>query len=139
MSLQDMADAASTLRAAARVLGPRGRMVFSILHPCTDTAFREWERDALSRKQALKIDHYFNTGPAVCHWNMARLAYHWDTPYWRHTLADWSRFCAEAGFFIRRLHEPRPTAEQVQRNPNLDDCFRLPYFLVFDLVRHDQS
>lgn len=139
MSLQDMADAEGTLRAAGTVLKASGRMIFSILHPCTDTASREWERDVSSRKLALKIDRYFDTGPAVCHWNMARLSYHWDTPYWRHTLSDWSGFIEGAGFLIRRLHEPRPTAEQVQRSPNLDDCFRLPYFLIFDLVRGDQS
>ena len=46
MSLQDMADVGATLRSASAVLKPLGRMVFSVPHPCTDTAWREWERDA---------------------------------------------------------------------------------------------
>ena len=86
-------------------------------------------------KGALKIDHYFESGPAVFHWNMARLTSHWDTPYWHHTLTEWSELLTSAGFLIRRLSEPRPTAEQVRQNPNLDDCYRLPYFLIFDLLK----
>ena len=42
---------------------------------------------------------------------------------------------ADTGFLVARLSEPRPTPEQVARNEKLDDCARLPYFLVFDLVK----
>lgn len=42
---------------------------------------------------------------------------------------------AEAGFAIRRLHEPGPTPEQVKRNSDLEDSARLPMFLVFDLTK----
>jgi len=31
---------------------------------------------------------------------------------------------------IETLREPRPTAEQVDANPALDDCRRVPYFLI---------
>lgn len=135
MSLQDMADVDAALRGAFSVLRPGGRMVLSVPHPCTDTAYREWERDAEGRKLALKLDRYFEAGPAVCDWNMPRLLHPWRTPCWRLTLAGWSGKVADAGFLVRRLHEPRPTDEQAARRPELDDCRRLPYFLVFDLVR----
>lgn len=135
MSLQDMADVEATVHAAFAVLAPRGRMVFSVPHPGTDTPVREWERDAMHRKAALKIDRYFDTGPAVCQWNMPRLLYSWDTPYWRFTLSEWSALIARAGFVIQRLHEPRPTEAQVRNNPKLADCYRLPYCLIFDLVK----
>jgi hypothetical protein len=104
-------------------------------HPCTDTPYREWEIDPDGSKAALKIDHYFDSGPAVLHWNMKRLMKQWDAPYWRHTLSEWSAMIAEAGFAIRQLHEPRPTPAQVQRNPHVEDAYRLPYVLIFDLVR----
>jgi 2-polyprenyl-3-methyl-5-hydroxy-6-metoxy-1,4-benzoquinol methylase len=139
MSLQDMADPGAALRNAFAVLAPDGRMVWSVPHPCTDTAFREWERDAAGAKRALKVDRYFDSGPAVLHWNMARLLYPWDTPYRRHTLTQWSELIARAGFLIRRLLEPRPTGEQVRHNLDLDDCYRLPYFLIFDLVKPRHS
>jgi 2-polyprenyl-3-methyl-5-hydroxy-6-metoxy-1,4-benzoquinol methylase len=76
MSLQDMADVPATLRGAAALLRPGGRLVFSVPHPATDTLAREWERDETGRKQSLKLDRYFDTGPGVCHWNMSRLTYH---------------------------------------------------------------
>jgi hypothetical protein len=66
---------------------------------------------------------------------MKHLTYHWETPCWHHTLSEWSDLITKAGFLIRGLHEPRPTAEQVQRNPGLEDCYRLPYFLVFDVLK----
>ena len=60
-------------------------------------------------------------------------------PYWRNTLTEWSSLLAEAGFLIRRLYEPRPSAEQVQRQPQLRDCDKLPYFLIVDLIKLGQS
>jgi SAM-dependent methyltransferase len=135
MSLQDMADVEGALRAASAVLRPGGRVVFSVPHPATDTRFREWERDAAGRKRCLKSDHYFDSGPAVYRWNMPRLRYHWSTPCRRHTLGEWSVLVSKAGLTIVRLLEPRATAAQVEANPRLDDCRRLPYFLIVDLQK----
>ncbi len=135
MVFGDMEDAEGAFRSAYQVLKDRGRLVFSDAHPCTNTAFHEWERDAKGEKKALKIDRYSETGAWTCHWNMKRLKYHWDTPAWRRTLSEWSETIAKTGFLIRRIYEPRPTKEQVKKRPELDDCYRLPYFLVFDLVK----
>jgi 2-polyprenyl-3-methyl-5-hydroxy-6-metoxy-1,4-benzoquinol methylase len=135
MAIQDMSDVDAVFRGTAAVLKRTGRMVFSVPHPGTDTAYREWERDGHSRKLSLKIDRYFDSGTAVCTWNMSRLLYTWDTPCWRHTLSEWSALFASNGFLIRRMHEPRPTDDQIRLHPKLDDCARLPYFLIFDLVR----
>lgn len=135
MSLHDMADPGGVLQSAFEILRSGGRMAFSVPHPCTDTPFREWELDDAGGKGALKVDRYFESGPTVCKWKMARLKYHWDTPYRRYTLAEWSELTAEAGFLIRRLYEPRPTKEQVERNPHIEDAYRLPCFLIFGLVK----
>lgn len=131
MSLQDMADVSGALRGAFDVLRPGGRLVFSVPHPATDTPFRAWERDGTGRKQCLKVDRYFDTGPAVCRWDMPRLRYHWSTPYWRYTVSEWVALIVGAGFILSGMHEPRPTAEQVAANPQLEDCSRLPFFLLF--------
>jgi len=135
MAIQDMADPAAALSSAFSALRPGGRMVFSIPHPCTDTPVREWLLDQSGNKTALKISRYFESGPTVLHWRMRRLSHHWDTPYWRHTLTEWSTLVAEAGFLIQRILEPRPTPPQVHRNPELTDCYWLPCFLILDLVK----
>lgn len=138
MALHDMSDVRGVLRSAFAVIVNGGRMVFSIPHPCTDTPFREWEMDHGGNQTALKIDYYFESGPAICRWNMKRLKYPWDSPYWRYTLTEWSEMISEAGFLIHRLHEPRPTKEQVRQNPYIEDSYRLPTFLIFDLVKLEQ-
>jgi 2-polyprenyl-3-methyl-5-hydroxy-6-metoxy-1,4-benzoquinol methylase len=135
MSLQDMANVAASLRSAFEVLRVGGRMAFSVPHPCTDTPFRQWEVNEAGEKTVLKVDRYFESGPVVFHWEMERLRSHWETPYWRYTLTEWSKLLVEAGFLIRRLHEPRPSEAQVQRWPQLGECSKLPYFLIFNLVK----
>ncbi len=134
-SIGDMPDAEAAFRAAYNVLRPGGRMAFSDAHPCTDPPFREWERDEQGRKLSLKIDRYFETGPGYCFWNMKRLKYHWNGPVWRRTIEELCTALANAGFLIRHIAEPRPTPEQVAKNPDLEDCCRLPYTLVFQLVK----
>lgn len=135
MSLQDTADPAAVLAGAAGVLRRQGRAVFSLPHPCTDPPVREWKRDGQGRKLALCLDRYFDSGPAVCHWNMSRLSYPWRTPFRRHTLTEWSGMISRAGLVIRGLGEPRPDAALVAARPELEDCSRMPYFLVFVLDR----
>jgi 2-polyprenyl-3-methyl-5-hydroxy-6-metoxy-1,4-benzoquinol methylase len=139
MALADMADAAAVLRGARAVLVPAGRLVFSIPNPGTDTPFRAWVRDEQGRKSGLHIDRYFESGRGVCHWIMARLTAHWQTPYWRRTLSEWSALLADAGLLIRRIHEPRPTPEQARRRPELEHCTRLPLYLVFDVVGGEEK
>jgi SAM-dependent methyltransferase len=134
MSVQDMSDPLEALIAARAVLRSGGRMVFSTSHPGTDTPFREWERDGWGKKGPLKVDRYFDSGPAGVTWDMPRLKGHWKSPYWRRTLGEWTEMTERAGFLLRRLREPRPTSDQVRENPNLEDCYRVPYFIIFDLV-----
>jgi hypothetical protein len=100
-------------------------------HPCTDPPFREWKRDGQGKKLALCLDRYFDTGMAVCDWNMPRLKYPWSTPFRRHTLTEWGVMIDGAGFVIRGLSEPRPDADLVAARPELEDCSRMPYFLIF--------
>lgn len=135
MAVQDTSDPAACLAGAARLIRPKGRIVFSVPHPATDTPVRDWIRDDQRRKLALKVDRYFDTGPAVCSWTMDRLAYHWTTPCWRRTLEEWSAMIADAGLVIERMLEPRPGPEVLAVRPELDDCARLPYFLIFRAVR----
>jgi 2-polyprenyl-3-methyl-5-hydroxy-6-metoxy-1,4-benzoquinol methylase len=62
IALQDMPALSAVLRAVHAVLRPGGRFVASITHPCTDTPFRQWERDESRAKRWLCIDRYFERG-----------------------------------------------------------------------------
>lgn len=134
MAVQDMSEPAPFLRGARVVLKPTGRLVFSVPHPASDTPVREWEREPVGRKLVLKVDRYFESGPTECHWNMKRLAYPWRTPCWRRTLEEWASLIAEAGFLIKGLCEPRPEPGSIETWPELEDCSRMPYFLILSLV-----
>ena len=135
MALHDMPDPLAALKASARVLRKQGLMLFTIPHPMTNTPYREWERDERGRKVALKVDCYFDSGPQTTRWRMARLRLPWETPSWYRPLSEWSEIIRGAGFVIRRLDEPRPTKGQVERRPELEDCFRVPCFLLFNLAK----
>lgn len=133
MALQDTPDPAAALRAAYAVLRPGARFVASISHPCTDTPSREWARDGDGRKRALCVDRYFERVRLDYPWR--GWAYDFTTPALHATLADWVTWALGAGFTLRGLHEPRPTADAVRARPELEDAARVPYVLVFDLVR----
>ena len=120
MSFQDMADVGAAFAAVRELLVEKGRLVISVLHPGTDTARRGWELDEEGRKLALKIDRYFDTGPRTVSWSMERLVSHWESPAWRRTLTEWSQVIGEAGFVMSGLNEPRPTQEQIARQPALE-------------------
>ncbi len=137
MAVQDFSDPQPFFHGANVVLKPTGRLVFSVPHPASDMPVREWERDAEGRKVVLKVDRYFETGPTECHWNMERLAYPWRTPCWRRTLEEWTSMTAAAGFLVEQVHEPRPRPETVEASPALEDCTRMPYFLIVRLVKRN--
>lgn len=136
IALQDMPDPLHVIHGSKRVLTERGRAVLLVEHPLNATAYREWERDAGGRKIALRIDRYFDTGPRQVAWTVHHegASRTFQFPSWSRTLEEWSSTFTRAGFLIARLYEPRPSEEQVVRVPDLDDCRRIPYFLIFDLV-----
>ena len=133
MALHDSPDTARILAAARQVLTPVGRMAFSIVHPVAAAPVHEWVRDNEGQKTGLRIDRYFDSGPYVIDWNMARLTTHWATPQWHRTLTEWSTLIAEAGFVITLLDEPRPTPEQAAITPKMIPATRIPYFLIVGL------
>ena len=133
VALQDMPDIPGVLEAVHRVLRPAGRFVASITHPCTDTPFREWEREANRAKRWLCIDRYFERGPIQYTWT--RWGPEFTTAAMHATLEDWFTWILRAGFQIRGVHEPRPIAEALARCPDLEDATRVPYYVFFDLVR----
>lgn len=139
MSLQDMTEPETALTAAHQLLGLHGRLAFSVPHPFTELAHRQWVRDEKGNKLALEVDEYFESGEGTLHWDMDRLRYPWETPRWRFTLSEWCSLATKAGFVVTKLTEPRPAEDQVLERPELEDCRRLPYFLVFECQMGSRS
>jgi hypothetical protein len=108
-------------------------VVVSIVHPCSDTPHRVWERDEAGRKRWLCLDRYFERGPVEYSW--PRWAYDFTTPAVHATLEDWFGWIRGAGFRVDALSEPCPSERALVSHPDLEDATRMPYFLIFDLVR----
>jgi SAM-dependent methyltransferase len=137
LALQDMPDIPRVLDAIRTVLRPNGRFVASITHPCTDTPFREWERDANRGKRWLCIDRYFERGPIRYTWT--GWGDDFTTEAMHAPLEDWFTWILHAGFQIRGVREPRPTEDALARRPDLEDATRVPYYVFFDLGREPES
>ena len=133
MALQDMPNAEKVLRGVYGLLRPGGRFVASITHPCTDTPFRVWERDGGGKKRWLCIDRYFERGPLEYTWS--GWGREFTTEAIHATLEDWLGWILGAGFQLRALKEPCPTDQALGTRPDLEDAARVPYYLLFDLVR----
>lgn len=133
VALQDVPDPAAVLRGVHAALRPGGRFVASITHPCSDTPFRRWEKDEDGRKRWLCLDRYFDHGPLEYAWH--GWPYDFATPALHATLEEWFGWIVAAGFQLRAFREPRPTDEALRSHPDLEDAARIPYFIIFDLVR----
>ena len=133
MALQDMPGIEKVLRGVHALLRPGCRFVASITHPCTDTPHRVWERDENGAKQWLCVDRYFESGPFEFTWDGWGPGF--KTEGFRAPLENWFGWILDAGFQLRAFKEPRPTGDALRKHPDLEDAGRVPYFILFDLVR----
>jgi hypothetical protein len=119
--------------AVRALLRLNARFVASITHPCTDTPFRQWERDGSGRKRWLCIDRYFDR--EILEFGWLRWPEEFTTTALHAPLEDWFAWILQAGFTVRGFHEPRPREDALRHHPDLEDATRVPYYVVFDLVR----
>lgn len=99
-----------------RVLRPGGHFIFSVTHPFSDYLY-------------FKSDNYYATELVGCEWKgFHPVKVH--MPSFRRPLAALLNTLAEAGFYLERIIEPKPTEEFREADPkHYEELSRLPCFL----------
>jgi ubiquinone/menaquinone biosynthesis C-methylase UbiE len=136
MALMDIEDLAGTLREVARVLGPRGRFIFAICHPCFDVDFdSKWvvEQPIYERHVWRATRRYRMEGTRKVPWQITEEKRLYTTTFHR-MLSTYARELRRAGFAILRLEEPLPSAE-VERVSDQGHYIReIPLHLIVEAV-----
>ena len=143
MALQDVADAAATIREVARVLRPDGRFVFSLSHPCFDLDERSaWVVERIREPDGLwhdvvwrKVRAYRDERTVEVPWRISGSETGFTTSYHR-TLSTYSRLLRAAGFVITRLEEPYPLPEAIRKSPQGPFMREVPLHLVIEARFH---
>jgi SAM-dependent methyltransferase len=119
LTLHYLEDWSVPLRQFARVLRPRGRLLFSTHHPYLTLGERDYH-------QVRRVDELWNGFAAE---PVAVRFFH--RPLER-IVGD----VLAAGFTLRGVHEPQPTVEAHRRDPELAQGLRTrPWFLLVDALR----
>ena len=126
--LVDLQDYRSAINAAYRVLRPGGLFVVCNIHPMRSCVSAGWIKQG-DTKLFYPVDSYTDEGRRTFNWfgrkfvNMHR------------TLSSHIAAFLDAGFTIRALHEPIPSAEELAANPTFDDEYRIPNFIIYVLEK----
>jgi 2-polyprenyl-3-methyl-5-hydroxy-6-metoxy-1,4-benzoquinol methylase len=130
MMLMDCEDFDGTVREAARVLKPSGKLFASVLHPCFDGNHEHGiGRQGQGIEREVVVKNYFQPTQ-------------WEQPLnkgttpvvWRHrTLEDYVKTFIRNGLTIIDLNEPRPTDEQAQISTSIAWLQKIPLFLFWEL------
>ena len=126
--LVDLQDYRSAINAAYRVLRPGGRFVVCNIHPMRSSHPGGWIKQG-NTKLFYPVDDYTDEGPREWEWfGMPFINMH-------RTLSSHIAAFIDAGFTIRALHEPIPSAEELAANPTFDDEYRAPNFIIYVLEK----
>ena len=124
--LVDLQDYRSAINAAYRVLRPGGRFVVCNIHPMRSCAEGGWIKQG-DAKLFYPVDNYTDEGPR----EFSMLGKTFVNLH--RTLSSHINTFLNAGFTLRRLHEPIPSAEELAANPTFDDEYRIPNFIIYVL------
>ena len=110
-----------------------GSFVVSVEHPIfTALAAQDWFYGQQGERLHWPVDDYQEEGP-----RQARFLDHTVVKYHR-TIATYVNALLDAGFTIRRLSEPQPTQEMLDKDPEMQDETRRPMFLLIAAVKNEK-
>ncbi len=137
MSMMDVHDSELALSEIYRTIKSDGFFQFSILHPCFAPPHRRPLRDKDGNDYAVEVADYFveNDG-SIEEWTFGsarRAGEHipalFKVPRFHRTLSNWLNQLIASGFVIEQLQEPKATADEALRCPEIADTRIAPLFL----------
>ena len=135
--LSDLQDMNKAIAEICRVLKSKGKLVFSIMHPCfTTPPAHGWVKRPLDSDRAedwlyWKVDRYFERG--IEEWRYGDLPplYSFHRP-----LSDYMKALINTGFTLTDFEEPVPNKKDIEEHHRqLNDGNRIAWFLVIGAIK----
>lgn len=123
MTLMCAPNLGRVIESVFRVLRPGSTFYFSVTHPCFWTRSSGWLYGKSQAVQGMLVSEYFNSEPYLDHWTFEgapRHAEKFAAPRFPHRVEDYINALSGAGFWVRKMSEPRPSLEAVARHPWLE-------------------
>jgi SAM-dependent methyltransferase len=128
MALQDIRNYKEAISEVARVLTSKGRFVFTIPHPCFEMIVEKGNRLSTTTR-------YFGEGQDHIHWKMERLLKPFETTSFHRTLTHYFTVLYRNKLLVRRLVEPQPTKEGIEKHPPLKEVLLRPQSVVIESMK----
>jgi SAM-dependent methyltransferase len=122
VTLVDISDFRAAIAGVAGVLRPGGRFVVANLSFMS--AGTGWLRDDAGRRTAYPLEDYLRERPVALSWAGIRVV------NWHRPLDAYMQALLGQGLLLRSFIEPRPADDRFREDPNLEDWYRLPNFVV---------
>jgi ubiquinone/menaquinone biosynthesis C-methylase UbiE len=122
MALMDSPDYKRAVKEIYRVLRPGGDFFFNMTHPCFMTSGFGWIKDEKGNPIKLVLSHYFSKEHYVERWRFSGTENKDKVPpfaiaYFPMTLSECVNHLVGAGFVLKKLKEPRPSAKLCREQP----------------------
>jgi ubiquinone/menaquinone biosynthesis C-methylase UbiE len=126
MALMDGPDYEKAIAEIYRVLHKNGDFFFSISHPCFMTEGFGWVNEDNEKKPLLTVSGYFSKKQWIERWKFSQAPEEirkdvplFAIPRFPRTLAEYINPLAGAGFMLKKIAEPRPSATDCREHPYL--------------------
>ena len=128
MALQDIETYKRAIFEVARVLKSKGRFVFSIPHPCFEMIVDKGNRISTTAR-------YFGAAEDHISWKMERLLKPFETTSFHRTLTDYFNTLYKNKLLVKRLVEPQPTEEGIEKHPPLKEVLLRPHSVIIESTK----